>query len=129
MYSSIASISFAFSLNQTTVARRPCNTTLSPILNLGMLRSSALPSTAGACSLNLSLLDQDRLITHLLAVEHVDRFLNSSVVFELNVPKCRGHAGDKIADDPDGPRFNSAGFHPFLQLAVGAIVGNVNEKQ
>ena len=38
MYSSIASISFAFSLNQTTLAFRPSTNTVSPTLNLGILR-------------------------------------------------------------------------------------------
>src|SRR6266850_2232638 len=129
MYSSIASISLAFSLSQTTRARRPSNTTVSPILNLGMLRGFTLPAAAHASSLDLSLLDKNRLITHFLTVEHVNSFLNSRVVFELDVTKCRRNTRDKVADDPDGARFDSARLHPLLQLTVGAIVRNIYEKQ
>src|SRR3989442_12437089 len=106
MYSSIASISLAFSLNQMTRPRRPSNTTVSPILNL-MLRGSTFPSLTDACSLDLSLLYEYRLITHVFAVKQVDSFLNSGVVFELDVGESRRYTGDKFEHDPEGARFNS----------------------
>src|SRR5438128_11984777 len=115
MYSSIASISLAFSLHQMTRPRRPSNTIVSPILNL-MLRGSTFPCLTDACSLDLSLHYEYCLITHLFAVKHVDSFLNSGVVFELDVAECRRYICDKDQYDPYGARFDSEGLHQFLQL-------------
>src|SRR5262249_34074707 len=94
-----------------------------------MSDSSALHSVNCSDGLNLRLFDKDCLIAHSLAVQHVDRFENSNVVFEFDIPKGRRNARHQVANNSDEPRFNSARLHPFLQLTVGAVIGNIHEKQ
>src|SRR5215831_14440136 len=103
MYSSIASISLAFSLNQTTRARRPSIETVSPILNLGMSGCPALHASTVGCAgrLDLRFLDEDGLVSHAFAVENVDRFLNLAVVLKLHITKRGRHARDEVADNAD----------------------------
>src|SRR5215467_13901698 len=103
MYSSIALISLAFSLNQTTRARRSSIETISLTLNLGMSGRLALYPIAAGCAghLNLCFLDEDGLVSHAFAVENVDRFLNPAVVLQLHITKRGRHARDEIADNAD----------------------------
>src|SRR5436305_12172114 len=127
MYSSIGSISFGFSLSQTTRALRPSTNTVSPTLNLGISGRSAVHSTAHASRLGLGFFDEDCLITQSLAVENGDRLVGLGLVFQLDVAKCRRHTCDKISNNPDGASCNSTRLHPFLQLMVGTVVGDIHE--
>src|SRR4051812_19414064 len=99
MYSSIASISFAFSRNQTTRACRPSIETVSPTLNLGILRRSTLHSPGRAGGLYLSFLDEDGLIPQPFSVKDTDGFLHSSVVFEFDVAEGWRNSSDEITDN------------------------------
>src|SRR5215471_10587081 len=131
MYSSMASISLAFSLNQTTRARRPSIETISPMLNLGMSGCPSLHPTSAVCAghLNLCFLDEDGLVSHAFAVENSDRFLNPAVVLQLYISKRGRHARDEVTDNADRSRLNPPRLHPLLQLTVGTVVGDINEKQ
>src|SRR5262245_45121072 len=114
MYSSIASISFAFSLNHTIVPGRPSRKTESPTLNRGMLRRPPFHALPHADALDLSLFDEDCLIAHSLSIQQSDGFVYLRIVVQFDITECRRHAGYEVPDNPNGPRLDTPGFDPFL---------------
>jgi hypothetical protein len=84
---------------------------------------------AHAGALDLSLFDKDRLIAHSLSIQQGDGFLNLRFVVQFNITECRRHASYEVSDNPNRPRFDTARFDPVLQFTVGAVVGDINEKQ
>ena len=89
-----------------------------------------LQATAAPTPSDLSFLHENRLVTHALSIQRRDCFADLPVVVEFDIAESAANTPATRSrtiriDRVLIPRV----LHPFLQFAVGAVVGNVDEEQ
>src|SRR5207244_10655814 len=54
---------------------------------------------------------------------------DSSILLQLDVAEQLRHTRDEIPDDADRPGLDSSRLYEFLQFTIGAVIGDIDEKQ